>query len=249
MEYEEAEMPKQTTYAVAYARVSTKDKDQDPESQLLAIRNWVKGKNIKIVREFQDKSTGTNINRDGYLLMKGYLMENRKVSMVIALDADRMSRNMDDTAKMVKDFNDIGVRLVYTTNESIDVSTAEGKLMNTFLAYGAQNYTDHLGDKIKAGMEKARAEGRIPGRPLSRVNKFDINLLLAYANMGYSLRDVARVHNCSRVTITARLKDEGKLEEFKENYNKAISEGKKGPALMNKKYKPKKSTETTNTAE
>lgn len=235
--------PEQVIYAVAYARVSTKDTDQNPESQLLAIRNWAKSKGgIRIVREFSDKSTGTNTDRDGYYMMKGFIQENRKVSMVIALDADRMSRNMDDTAKMMKDFNDLGVRLIYTTNETIDVSTAEGKLMNTFLSYGAQNYTDHLGDKIRAGMERARQEGKQIGRPLSRVNQFNIDLILGYASMGYSLRDVATIHRCSRVTLTNRLKDEGKLDDFKRIYKDAISSGKVGPALATRKYNPKKST-------
>lgn len=227
----------QVLYAVAYARVSTDDKDQDPEYQLNHIRNWAKGKNVKIVREFKDESTGTNTERDGYMLMRGYINEHRKISLLLVMDNDRLSRKMSDASRILKELNELGVRVVYTTNDGLDTSTAEGELINQVLSYGAQNYTDHLGAKIRAGMKKAKENGKQIGRPMSRINLFDINLLLGYASMGYSIRDVAKVHRCSRLTISNRLKDENKLEEYKELYQKAISEGKIGPGVARKTSK------------
>lgn len=237
---------KQVQYAVAYARVSTKDKDQNPESQLFAIREWAKKKgNIKIVREFQDKSTGTNTNRDQYYMMKGYVDEHREVKMILALDADRISRNMEDATAIVKYFNSMGVSLVYISNESIDLSTSEGRLINQFYTYTGETHVAHQHEKIVAGMERARAEGKQIGRPLSRINQFNIDLILGYASMGYSLRDVAKIHHCSRVTITNRLKDENKLEDFKRIYNEAIGAGRIGPGIKQKKHKPKKVQDVT----
>lgn len=235
-----AEGPKNVIYAVAYARVSTDDKDQNPESQLRKIREYAKNKNIEIVREFQDKSTGKNINRDGFYTMMGFLQSNRKVSMCIALDSDRISRDMGDSAQIIEQMNEMGVNLVYVLAEFVDLSTPEGRLINSIKSYSDQNYVSGLSEKIKTGMERARAEGKHIGRPLKRSDKFSTELLLAYAAMGYSLRDVANVHDCSRVTITRRLQDEGKLDEFKRIYQEALASGKKGPALRIKKYKPKK---------
>lgn len=245
---EEQKEQVQYTYAIAYARVSTEDKGQNPESQLVAIREWAKRKgNYVIMAEFTDKSTGKNDNRPGLDSAFGYIIRNHRqetvkfVTECLVLDLDRLSRNIDDTQLIIRDFNRESVKLIIITKESIDVTTSQGKVFTTFLASSAQDYVDNLGDKIRAGQERARREGKTIGRPLSRINKFDINLLLGYAKMGYSLRDVAKIHNCSRITITRRLKDADKLEEFKTNYNEAVGQGKKGPALVNKKYKPKKS--------
>lgn len=213
----------QTVYAVAYARVSTDDHDQNPKSQLLKIQEWAKAKgNIEIVREFMDKSTGTNTSRDGFYTMMGFLTSNRKVSKVIILDADRLSRSMDDAPKIIESLNDMGVQLTYVANESIDVSTLEGKMMNQFYTYAGEKYTEGLKLKIKAGMDRARSEGKHIGRPLKRTDdNINTDMLLIFAQNGKSLRDLGKIYNCSRNTIARKLRDENKLELFKKYYNES----------------------------
>ena len=227
-------------YAIAYARVSTADKDQNPESQFTAIRRWAKEKNIKIVKEFQDKQSGATDDRPELERIFGWKRNNPNVSKLLILAEDRLSRNMLDAPRLIKHFRDIGLEIIYTTNETLDLNTNEGLLLHDMKVYAGAQYIEGLKEKIRAGQERARNEGKHIGRPLSRVDKFDIDTLLGFASMGYSLRDVAAVYNCSRVTITRRLADAEKLDQFKENYNIALSQGKKGPALQKKKYKPKK---------
>lgn len=233
-----------TIYAFAYARVSTADKDQNPESQLTAIRKWAKSKNIKIVREFADKISGTTDERPELERIFGAKRSHPEVTRLLILSEDRLSRNMLDAPGLIKDFHDIGLEITYVDNEHLDLHTNEGLLLHDMKVYAGAQYVEGLKAKIRAGQERARNEGKHIGRPLARVDRFDIDTLLGFASMGYSLRDVSAVYNCSRVTITRRLGDAGKLDEFKANYQKALSEGKKGPALINKKYKPKKEKQT-----
>lgn len=210
-------MTEQTVYAVAYARVSTDDHDQNPETQLRKIRQWAAAKgNIEIVREFQDKSTGTNTDRDGLMLMNGFVRANRKISKVIILDADRLSRNMDDAPNIVKDFNEIGVQIVYVANESLDLNTPEGKVMNSLYTYAGEKYAQDLKLKIRAGLDRARAEGKHIGRPSKRGDdSIDVNLLMEFAKRGYSLRRMEKAFKCSRNTLRRRMEDEGRYDEFK----------------------------------
>lgn len=249
---EEEKEQVQNVYAVAYARVSTDDKGQNPESQLVAIRKWATRKgNYVILKEFSDKATGKDDDRPGLDSALGFIMRNHRnekkmlITEFLVLDLDRLSRNMKQTNRLIDELDDLSVKLRLITQEDLDFQSKTGRVMATMKAFSAQEYVDTLGDKIRAGQERARQEGKTIGRPLSRVNKFDINLLLGYASMGYSLRDVARIHNCSRITITRRLNDAEKLEEFKNKYNEAVKAGKKGPALLNKKYKPKKSNKAS----
>lgn len=215
-------MTDQTIYAVAYARVSTDDHDQNPESQLTKIRQFAKERGIVILREFQDKQTGTNDERDGLDLIYGYKRHHPELSKVIILDADRLSRNMRDAPEILNDFNDIGLTVMYVADESLDLNTKEGLLMNAMKTYGAQAYTDGHALKIRAGLERARAEGKHIGRPMKRsADAINPDMLLEFAKRGYSLRNLEKVYKCNKNTLSRRLKECGKLDEFKEYYKKA----------------------------
>ena len=49
--------------AALYARVSTTDKDQDPEVQLIRLRRWVVELNLEIYDEYVDIASGTVMSR------------------------------------------------------------------------------------------------------------------------------------------------------------------------------------------
>lgn len=222
-------------YAYAYARVSTDDKEQNPESQLIRIRSYAKEHGITLLGEYRDESTGTNTNRSGLSMMLGDLNLNAiyidpgKVSQVIVLDADRFSRNMKDANRVLNEFDRLGVRLVYVANDSLDITTPEGYLINQVKAFGAQAFTDGHALKVKAGLERAKAEGKKLGRPMKRSDDFiSSDMLLVFASKGYSMGHLAKIYKCSRTTIMRRLKTDGKLDDFKEIYEKAVSQGLTG---------------------
>lgn len=249
-EQPDMELEKQYTYAIAYGRVSTKDKKQDPEYQLMAIRKWAERKgDVIILKEFQDKSTGTNDDRPGLDSAYGYILRNHRndkkhlITEFLVHDLDRFSRNKDDTNMLIRELKDMSVRLVMINEENVDMNNSYGRLVIDIKSTQAEGYVEGLGEKIKAGQDKARAQGKHIGRPLLNSGKFDTNLLIGLASMGYSLRDVSKVYNCSRITITRRLNEAGKLDEFKETYAKAISEGKVGPAMAVKNHKSTKTIE------
>jgi DNA invertase Pin-like site-specific DNA recombinase len=194
-------MPDQEIFAIAYARVSTNDQSQNPESQLLRIRQWAKERGITILREYKDEKTGTNDDRDGLDAAIGFASRTPQLSMMIVLDADRLSRNMDDAPAIIKKFNSYGVRITYVADESLDLTTKEGKLINAMKSYGAQSYTDSHRLKIQAGMDRARKEGKHIGRP--RVTEEDVNLeiLMGLIRNGESLRTCEKVFKISRNTL------------------------------------------------
>lgn len=141
---------------------------------------------------------------------------------MIVLDADRLSRNMDDASVINRDFNKIGVQIIYVADEKLDLTTKEGKLMNAMKSYGAQAFTDGHSLKIKAGLERARQEGKKIGRPLKRDNSaINPDMLIEFAKHGYSIRDLQSVYKVSRTTISRRLVECGKMDEFKAEYKKA----------------------------
>lgn len=208
-------MTEQTKYAIAYARVSTDDHDQNPESQLVKIRSWAKDRNIVIVEEYKDESTGTNDDRIGLDAVFGGKLRHPEVSMLIVLDADRLSRNMEDTSRIIRDCNKFGMQVVYVADENLDLRTKEGLLMNAMKSYGAQAYTDGHSLKIKAGLERARQEGKHIGRPLVREDDINVDVLLGLIRSGYTLRTLEKMYGCSRATLVRRIEKAGRGDEYR----------------------------------
>lgn len=209
-------MTDQEIYAVAYARVSTKDHGQNPESQLVAIRAWAKERKITILREYKDEATGTNDDREGLDAAYGFCKRNPKVSYLVVLDADRLSRSMDDAPRMIKDFNELGVRITYVADENLDLTTKEGKLMNAFKAYGAQTYTDDHKLKIQAGLARARANGKTLGRPKITSDQVDMEILIGLIRTGKSLRQCESVFKVSRTTLRTMIRNSQYEDEYVE---------------------------------
>ena len=54
---------------VLYALVSTLDKGQDPETQLIQLRGYAKARNFEVITEFIDYASGTSKDRRQYTLM------------------------------------------------------------------------------------------------------------------------------------------------------------------------------------
>jgi len=55
--------------AVLYARISTKDKGQDNENQLMQLRAFAKSQGWEVVREYVDKATGKRSDREQFQKM------------------------------------------------------------------------------------------------------------------------------------------------------------------------------------
>lgn len=75
-----------------YVRVSTEK--QDLTRQITAIYEYADKKNLKIEKIFEDKSTGSNFNRDGYKELVDRTIEESDV--IIITDLDRLGRNKEE---------------------------------------------------------------------------------------------------------------------------------------------------------
>lgn len=212
----------QVIYAVSYARVSTDDHDQKPESQHVAIRAYAKTKGYTIVREFSDEITGTTDERSALQSLYGFKLDHPEITKVIVLCQDRLSRDMDGQRRIREKLNSLGLEIIYVDDENLDTTKKEGKVMETLKAYAAQSYVDDLKIKIRAGQERARQEGKVIGRPLKRADDIEPRTLLQFIAMGKSLRDLEKIYNCSRETLKRRIDKAGLSDE----YNRIMEERK-----------------------
>ena len=153
-----------------YARVSTKDKDQTPETQLYALREYVKGRGWDIVAEYVDQASATNLRER--TAWRDLLAHVRKggIDLVLVTKLDRAFRSAKDTYDNLAYLDQHNVGFIATT-QPIDTSTSTGKLLLGVLAAVAEFERALIVERTLEGLARAKAEGKRIGRPPGRKDK------------------------------------------------------------------------------
>ncbi|QYG95843.1 recombinase family protein (plasmid) [Iamia sp. SCSIO 61187] len=142
-----------TGHLLGYARVSTTE--QDPQLQLDALTAagcW---------RIWTDHSSGATASRPQLDALLDHL---RPGDTLVVWRLDRLGRSLRHLLDVVEDLAARGVGLRSLT-ESIDTTTATGRLILAVFAALAEFERDLLRERTMAGLAAARAQGRVGGRP------------------------------------------------------------------------------------
>jgi DNA invertase Pin-like site-specific DNA recombinase len=149
---------------IIYTRVSTKE--QNPEMQLIDLRNYVKARGLVLIEEFSDIASGSKSDRVNYLKMLDYIKK-RKTDIVLVWRFDRISRSVKDLVNLLEEFQSLGIDFI-SYNENIDTSTPAGKVIFTIISAFTEFERQIIRERVIAGLEKARQKGIILGRkPIS----------------------------------------------------------------------------------
>lgn len=152
------------TRAALYARVSTSDKDQDPMTQLLVLRDFCAAHSIEIHREYVDHAPANDLyHRTAWRDLLDDAAKHRfKVLLVFKLDrAFRSVKHMHDT---LGPLSIAGVSF-QSAREQVDTGTAMGRLLLNLLATLAEFELELIRERVIAGMDRARKQGKHIGRP------------------------------------------------------------------------------------
>ena len=155
----------------AYARVSTTDKDQDPETQLLALREYCESQGWQIVEEFVDEAPGQDLA--ARIAWRKLLDDasRRRFQAVVVFKLDRAFRGVKDMHDTLATWELVGVALK-SVREQFDTTTPIGRLLLTLLAALAEFELDLIRERVRAGMARARKQGKQIGRPSVRDKTF-----------------------------------------------------------------------------
>jgi DNA invertase Pin-like site-specific DNA recombinase len=171
-----------------YARVSTVDKGQDPETQLLALREYAGRRGFRIVGEYIDYASGTREDRPQYRML---LAEARKrhIEVVLVWRYDRFARSTQALVQALKEFHSLAVDFI-SYQENIDTTTPQGEMIFTVMASLAQFESALISERVKAGMVRAKAQGkRISRGPIARDLQVRIATLHA---QGVSVQQISK---------------------------------------------------------
>ena len=148
-----------------YARVSTKDGRQDAENQLKQLRTFAATQGWEIVHEYVDKASGKRGDRDQFQKMFTAASK-RQFDCLLFWSLDRLSREGTvKTLNHLERLNGYGVNYRSFTEQYLDSTGMFKEAVIGILAAVAKQERVRLSERTIAGLERAKADGRVGGRP------------------------------------------------------------------------------------
>jgi DNA invertase Pin-like site-specific DNA recombinase len=147
--------------AALYARVSTLD--QEPENQLRELRTYAALRGWQ-AKEYVDHGvSGAKEFRPSLdALLKD--ARRRRFDVLVVWRLDRLGRNLRHLVLFLDELQALGVAFV-TLGEGFDTSTPAGRLQLHILSAMAEFERARIAERVKAGLARAKAQGRRLGRP------------------------------------------------------------------------------------
>lgn len=206
--------------AAAYARVSTL-LGQDPENQLVGIRQFAEARGFQLEQEYIDKGvSGAKESRPALdALIRDARMGKFKVLVVAGID--RIGRNTRHLLNLIHELNGYGVALV-SLRESIDFGSPMGQATLTILGAIAQLERELIRERIRSALAAKKAAAAKSGkawrcgRPEAATPDL-IEQVQALRDKGLSIRAIEKhlEGRISRTTIQRVLKGTGCPERVK----------------------------------
>jgi DNA invertase Pin-like site-specific DNA recombinase len=189
--------------AVLYTRVSTGD--QHLETQTHDLRQLAAQRGYQIQREYSDVISGAKARRPG---LDQLLADARKhrFDVLLVWAFDRMARSVRHFLEVLDEFNHLGIEFI-SFRENIDTGGPLGRAMVVIVAAIAELERNLIIERVRAGMRRARLEGRHIGRRPLEIDRTGIARDRA---SGMSLAEVAKAHRVSRATIHRLLREQGR---------------------------------------
>jgi DNA invertase Pin-like site-specific DNA recombinase len=116
-----------------YARVSTRDKDQDPELQLDAMRDYVRARGWRSVEYVDTAAAGDLAHRVAWARLLADVAQ-RRVDRVLVWKLDRAFRSTLHALATLRDLDHAGVGFASLTQPELDTTSPTGRLVFTILA-------------------------------------------------------------------------------------------------------------------
>ena len=180
--------------AALYCRISTGDQNLD--TQLLDLREMAKQRGFELVGEYTDVISGGKAKRSGLDRLIADARR-RQFDVVLVAAFDRVARSVKHFLEVLDELNRLGIEFV-SLRENIDTGGALGRALLTIIAAIAELERSLIVERVKAGMRRAKLEGRRIGRqPLN----IDREQVVADRKSGMSLTMVAKKHRISRASV------------------------------------------------
>src|SRR5262245_25011217 len=183
-----------TKRVALYARVSTKNNGQTPESQLVALKDYISRRGFELVDQYVD--TGISGLKDRRPELDRLMQDarSRKFDVVLVVRFDRFARSVKHLISALEEFGCLGVDFI-SLSEAGDTTTPMGKMIFTVLGAVAELERTLIGERVIMGLNRAKKAGKRLGRPRVHVDAASVAEL---RSQGVCWREIADLLGISR---------------------------------------------------
>ena len=180
---------------IAYVRVSTVE--QNEARQLEGLKSY------NIDKWFKEKVSAKDTNRPQLKAMMEFAREG---DTIYVWDFSRLARSTKDLLKLVEELEARGI-ILRSIKESLDTSTATGKLMLTMIGAINEFERANMLERQREGIALAKKRGAYKGRKSIEIDsKFKENYS-RYLNRDINKVELAKVLGVSRPTLDKMIKE------------------------------------------
>src|SRR5437667_2944557 len=177
---------------IGYARVSTQDQTLNLQKDAL--------EKIGCAKIFTDTASGATTERKGLDDAINYVREG---DTLVVWRLDRLGRSLKHLIETITKLNNrkIGFKSI---QENIDTTTSGGKLVFHIFGALAEFERDIIRERTNAGLQAARARGRLGGRPKAKAHNSSKKVAMAqslYDDKNNTIDEICKTLNVSRATL------------------------------------------------
>jgi len=190
--------------AAIYARCSTADK-QDPETQLVHLRNLCSQRGFEIVEEYVDMGiSGTKDSRPAFDRLRNDALRGR-FNVLIVGALDRVGRSLKNVIQTMETFRHQNIQVI-SLRESIDMTTPGGWAMVQMISVFAELERNLIAERIRSALAAKKSEAKAKGTKwkCGRPSIIDDALVRSISSMrieNVSMRKIAKLLNVSYGTV------------------------------------------------
>jgi putative DNA-invertase from lambdoid prophage Rac len=179
----------------AYVRVSTSGQTTENQVREIAAAGFAVDRK-RVIAETVSGSSAID-QRPGFLRLLDRLEAG---DVLVVTKLDRLGRNAIDVAQTVAKMEATGVRVHCLALGGVDLTSPAGKMTMGVIAAVAQFERDLIIERTQAGLERAKADGKVLGRPavLDAPRRAAVR---ADLEAGATVAELARRHGVSRQTV------------------------------------------------
>jgi len=205
------------------------DRDQNPDNQLLQLRDYAERQGWLLTKEFVDRESGSHSDRPQFNAMFSYLRRysRRKETVVLFWALDRISREgIGKVFQYLTELQSLEVDWVSTTEEFFRSFGPFKDLMVSISATLANYERQRLIERTLAGIARARERGTKSGKPIGRPRKhhFDQADLIRHYDETHSISEAARRCNIPKSQASYKLRDYIRSQQRQETNNPTCSQ-------------------------
>lgn len=191
-----------------YVRVSSNTQNLARQLEIM------KANSIEDGQIFQDKASGKDMERTQLKALLNVLVAGDRV---VVADITRLGRNMKDIVMLMDDLDKKGITIV-SLKEGVDTSNEMGRMLINLFGVFSQYERECIRERQRQGIELAKREGRMKGRPRVECKGFD-SVYEKYEQHIIGLEDCCKLLGCSRATFYRRIKEREHMAELEKKTN------------------------------